>query len=192
MGVELHLVRRVAVIAFLAVTLALGTPLRARPWLVTAPLAIPVLVIYWSGFAALFTPTGGVSWAGLRYPAQGLAGLFQRPYVTTVAVLAMLTLAVALARARRDAFDPVVAGLADVALAVSSISAVILLSDVAPSSYESRVFLTSLPLAAQPIAIAIAVLARAAGLSGVALFTTRRTSWRRSSTSPIATRARRR
>lgn len=135
-----------AALGYIAIAVALYLPVRSK-WVIATLPAVPMLVVV---AFVLRSPWSGVA-------ARG--GLLDRPEIATLGILTMLTLAVALARRGRDGFSRSAAGLAGVALGVSSMSGIVVLFDVGPPGDAARILLPSLPATVQAIGISIALLA---------------------------------
>lgn len=148
-----------ATVSFIALAAALYTSIRLGLWVRFTLLLIPVLVVFLAVLqGATGVALGGDGWSILHDTENEASRGFGRPYSETVAIVAVLTLAVAVAGQGGRRFSRLVGVLASVTLGVSVMSGIIVLFGIAPPGEGSHRFLISLPAAAQAIAISVALL----------------------------------
>ncbi|CAN5518045.1 hypothetical protein BH10PSE14_BH10PSE14_24000 [soil metagenome] len=152
-------VQPLAAVGYMAIAAALLASMHSRVRLTAVLLTVPLLL---AATTALQDITGFDLGIDRRlFPIEiarehGVAP--GRPYVATIATLAMLAIAVTIAHRRGRGYSQAVAALASVALGVSILSSVVVLINLIPPNDGSRRFLPSLPAAAQAIAISVALL----------------------------------
>jgi two-component system sensor kinase FixL len=153
-------VQPLAAVGYMAIATALFVSMRSRTRLAAALLAVAFLVVAAAAFQdATGFELGIDRWLFAHEVARERGVAPGRPYVATVATLAMLAVAVAIVHRRGRGYSRAVVALASMTLGVSIISGIVVLFDLIPPDDGSRRFLPSLPAAAQAITLSIALLA---------------------------------